>query len=113
MSGDSKEDRIGRRYLRRMRNESERTLQVETGTRTVRVSVQTRDFRAEGILEVPAGGYRGRLLDYLNGAADYLALTDVFLWETGREAVQDPVEHDVLLLRRSAIEFVIPLYEPR
>lgn len=82
---------------------------MENRNRFVRVSFQTRDFRGEGILEVPAGGYRGRVLDYLNGGADFLALTDVWLLEKGEEATEERVTHDVLLLRRSAIEFVIPL----
>jgi hypothetical protein len=86
---------------------------VETRNRFVRVSVQTRDFRCEGVLEVPSNSYRGRLLDYLNGGADFLALTDVSLWEKGEEATEEPATCDVLLLRRNAIEFAIPLHDRR
>jgi hypothetical protein len=84
---------------------------VETKNRFVRVSVQTRDFRFEGILEVPSNSYRGRLLDYLNSDADFIALTDVSLWEKGEETTEEPATCDVVLLRRSAIEFAIPLYD--
>ncbi len=84
-------------------------LSVDNKHRFVRVSFQTKDFRGEGILEVPAGGYRGRVLDYLNSGADFIALTDVLLVERGEDTSSEAVTHDVLLLRRSAIEFVIPL----
>jgi Family of unknown function (DUF6812) len=85
---------------------------VETKKRFVRVSVQTRDFRFEGILEVPSNSYRGRLLDYLNSDADFIALTDVSSWERGEETTEEPTTSDVVLLRRSAIEFAIPLHDP-
>jgi Family of unknown function (DUF6812) len=85
---------------------------VETKKKFVRLSVQTRDFRLEGILEVPSNSYRGRLLDYLNGGAEFLALTDVSLWGRGEDVTAEPATCDVLLLRRSAIEFAIPLHDP-
>lgn len=86
---------------------------METKNRFVRVSVQTRDFRFEGILEVPANSYRGRLLDYLNGGADFLALTDVSFCEKGEDPTEEPATCDVVLLRRSAIEFAIPVADRR
>jgi len=85
---------------------------VETKNRFVRMSVQTRDVRFEGVLEVPSNSYRGRLLDYLNSGADFLAFTDVSLRGLGEEKTEEPATCDVLLLRRSAIEFAIPLYDP-
>ena len=86
---------------------------MEAKNRIVRVSVQARDFRFEGILEVPTTGYRGRVLDHLDGDADFLALTDALLYKAGEETSEEPITYDVLLLRKSAIEFAIPLNEPR
>lgn len=94
-------------------NLSRGSLSVETKNRVVRIRVQLGHMRAEGVLEVPPSAYRGRVLDYLNGAPDFLALTDVALWETGEDATSEPVECDVVLLRKSAIEFAIPLTDLR
>jgi hypothetical protein len=90
-----------------------RTLSVETKSRVVRLRVQTKDMSVEGILEVPTDGYRGRLLDYLNGDADYLALTDALLWNKDSGAPDGPMARDVMLLRRSAIQSVVPLHDRR
>jgi len=84
---------------------------VENGTRLVRVRVQTREAAIEGILEVPSGGYRGRLLDYLNGDSKFLALTNVAVWMNGEDRREDPATHDVLLLHKRAVDFVVPLNE--
>jgi hypothetical protein len=84
---------------------------VEAKSRVVRLKVQTEDMSVEGILEVPADGYRGRLLDHLNGDADFLALTDVLLWSKSSETPDEPIARDVMLLRRSAIQSVVPLHD--
>ncbi|MBP1779075.1 MAG: hypothetical protein H6Q86_5086 [candidate division NC10 bacterium] len=82
---------------------------MESGERFVRVTVQARTFRCEASVIVPAGGYRGRVIDLLNTDTQFLALTDVRLFHGGEGAEEDPVRHDVLLLRKGEIEFVIPL----
>lgn len=82
---------------------------METKNRVVRIRAQLGGMEAEGVLEVPPSEYRGRVLDYLNAAPEFVALTDVALWETGEQPADTPVTHDVLLLRKSAIEFAIPL----
>ena len=96
------------------------------GERSVRISVQARDFRCEGDVVVPAAGYRRRVLDLLNGEAEFFALTDVLLYraggeraggdpageEAGEEAGEDAVPYDVFLLRKGEIEFVVPLDDP-
>jgi len=101
---------------------------MEAGSHSVRVQIQARGFWCEGDLIVPRpGGYKGRVLDLLNESREFLALTDVLLYRT-REAPgeigeaggpqgageterhnDEPVEHDVLLLRKNAIQFVVPL----
>jgi hypothetical protein len=86
---------------------------VETRNRVVRIRVQSDHMRAEGILEVTPSAYRGRVLDYLNGAPDFIALTDVALWEATEDATSEPVEYDVILLRKSEIEFAVPLTDLR
>jgi hypothetical protein len=85
---------------------------MEPGERSVRVSVQARDFRCEGDIVVPTGGYRGRVLDLLNGDTPFLALTDVLLCRAGEEATDEDVPYDVLLLRKGEIEFVVPVDDP-
>lgn len=78
-----------------------------------RVTVHARNFWCEGDIIVPRpGGYKGRVLDLLNENRDFLALTDVLLYKTGEEPGDEeaePVEYDVLLIRRNEIQFVIPL----
>lgn len=86
---------------------------METKSRVVRLRVETIDMAVEGVLEVPADGYRGRLLDHLSGDVDFLALTDVLLWTKDGEAPDEPTRRDVILLRRSAIQFAIPLHDRR
>ena len=75
----------------------------------MRVSVQTPNLRYEGDVIVPTGGYRSRLLDLMNNNAAFLALTDVLVRRAGQQATEDPVHHDVLLIRKGEIEFVVPL----
>ncbi len=104
---------------------------METGGHIVRVTVQARGFWCEGDVLVPRpGGYKGRVLDLLNESREFLALTDVLLYRSGEgpggtggagktgeaggtgEAERpddDPVEYDVLLLRKNEIQFVVPL----
>lgn len=84
---------------------------MESGTRLVRVRVQTTEAAIEGILEVPSGGYRGRLLDYLNGDSKFLALTNAAVWMNGQDTQDDPATQEVLLLHKRAIDFVVPLNE--
>jgi hypothetical protein len=76
----------------------------------VRVKVQTAGFWCEGDLVVPApGGYKGRVLDLLNGSTEFLALTDVDLHKKGDKAAEEPTSYDVLILRKGEIEFVVPM----
>jgi hypothetical protein len=82
---------------------------MDARERSVRVSVQTRGYRCEGDVVVPTGGYRCRVLDLLNGDTEFLALTDVLLYRAGDGVPEDAVPHDVLLLRKGEIEFVVPL----
>ena len=80
------------------------------GSHSVRVKVQARDFWCEGDVIVPApGGYKGRVLDLLNGNTDFFALTDVDLHREHEGADEDPIPYDVLILRKGEIEFVVPL----
>jgi len=74
------------------------------------ISVQARGFRCEGDIVIPRpGGYKGRVNDILNGSEQFLALTDVTLYKEGPGAGDGPVCHDVLLLRKEEIQFVIPM----
>jgi hypothetical protein len=82
---------------------------MEPRERNVRVNVQARNFRYEGDVVVPTGGYRSRLLDLMNTNTEFLALTDVLVRRAGEEATGDPVKYDVLLIRKGEIEFVVPL----
>ncbi len=82
---------------------------METRERTVRVSVQAKNFRYEGDVVVPTGGYRSRLLDLMNTNTKFLALTDVLVRRAGDGLAGDPVSYDVLLIRKGEIEFVVPL----
>lgn len=86
---------------------------METKNRVVRVRAQTTDMSVEGILEVPVDGYRRRLLDHLNGDADFLALTDALIWAKDGKVSDEPIARDVMLLRRSAIQFAVPLHDRR
>jgi hypothetical protein len=90
---------------------------LEGGGHTTRVIVHAEGFWCEGDIIVPRpGGYKGRVLDLLNEDRDFLALTDVLLYGTGEgfalensEETGEPFPYDVLLVRRNAIQFVIPL----
>jgi hypothetical protein len=88
----------------------ERVLPMSLGCHTVRVKVQTGDFWCEGEMAVPTPrGYKGRVLDLLNGSSEFLALTDVDLYEKNEEMENEPVLCDVLILRKGEIQYVIPL----
>lgn len=83
---------------------------MEAGSHSTRVTVHARDFWCEGDVAVPRpGGYKGRVLDLLNSDTDFLALTDVVLYRTSGRSVGDGIEYDVLLLRKDAVDFIIPL----
>ena len=82
---------------------------VQGGGHMTRVTVHAEGFWCEGDIIVPQpGGYKGRVLDLLNEDRDFLALTDVLLYRTAEET-SEPFTYDVLLIRRNAIQFVIPL----
>jgi hypothetical protein len=82
-----------------------------------RVTVHAEGFWCEGDIIVPKPtGYKGRVLDLLNEDRDFLALTDVLVYRTAEDAVEEtgeetaePYVYDVLLVRRNAIQYVIPL----
>lgn len=77
---------------------------------TARVSVQTREFWCEGDIILPRpGGYKGRINDVLNNSEQFVALTDVTVYRERDEEGDDPVTYQVLLIRKGAIEFVVPL----
>jgi hypothetical protein len=83
---------------------------MTVGSHTVRVKVQTADFWCEGEMAVPKPrGYKGRVLDVLNGSPEFLALTDVDLYEESESTKNEPVVHDVLILRKGEIQFLVPL----
>ena len=82
---------------------------MEPRERSVRVSVQAKNFRYEGDVVVPTGGYRSRLLDLMNSNTEFLALTDVLVRRAGEGLAGDPVSYDVLLIRKGEIEFIVPL----
>jgi hypothetical protein len=82
---------------------------MEPRERSVRVSVQATNFRCDGDVVVPTGGYRSRLLDLMNADTEFLALTDVLLRMVDEGASEDPARYDVLLIRKGGIEFVVPL----
>lgn len=74
------------------------------------VRVEARDFWCEGDVAMPApGGYKGRVLDVLNAASEFIALTDVELHRRGENEGAEPLAYDVLLLRKAEIEYIIPL----
>jgi hypothetical protein len=83
---------------------------VDAGSNTARVSVYMGDFRLEGLLHVGAGagGQKGRVSDALNGGTDFVALTDVAIRETTFVA-EEPERHDIVILRKGEIRFVVPL----
>lgn len=62
-------------------------------------------------MELPSGGYRGRLLDYLSGDSKFLAFTNATVWMNGQDAQDDPAIHDALLLHKRAVDFFVPLSE--
>jgi hypothetical protein len=83
---------------------------VDATAHTTRVSVYVGDFRLEGWLHVGtgAGGQKGRVSDALNGATDFIALTEVSIHETGFVA-EEPERHDIVILRKGEIMFVVPM----
>jgi hypothetical protein len=86
---------------------------VQADYRVVRVSVRARDFTCEGNLQLPPkGGYKSRVHDLLNDEGiRFLALSDVLMYEAtpAGAAQEEPLEYDVILLRKDEIKFVIPL----
>ena len=55
------------------------------------------------------GGYKGRLLDLLNGAPPFIAVTGALVHRRCQKDEEEPVEYDVLLLCKDEIQFVVPL----
>jgi len=85
---------------------------VQADYRVVRVSVRAGDFTCEGSLQLPPrGGYKSRVHDLLNDeSVRFLALSDVLMHEaTPAGAQEEPLEYDVILLRKDEIKYVIPL----
>jgi hypothetical protein len=76
-----------------------------------RVRVQATDFTCEASVHVAVtfSGYRSRVSDLLNENPRFLALTDVSLEQTSTGGAAQPAHHDVMLLRKDEIKFVIPL----
>ena len=86
---------------------------VQADYHVVRVSIRAGDFTCEGNLQLPPkGGYKSRVYDLLNDrSVQFLALSNVLMYEaTAADLSQEePVEYDVVLLRKDEIRFVIPL----
>lgn len=83
---------------------------MEGAPSTVRIRVQAAGFWCEGDVVVPKSStYRSRIHDVLNRAEQFFALTDVTLAEEGEDADGEPTYHDVLILRKGEIKFVVPL----
>ncbi|NLO28641.1 MAG: hypothetical protein GX113_10790 [Actinobacteria bacterium] len=77
---------------------------------TARLRVRAENFWCEGDMVVPRpGAYKGRVHDILNGNEQFIALTGVVLHNDTYGEDDDPVTHDVLIMRKGAIEFVVPL----
>ncbi|MBN1321076.1 MAG: hypothetical protein JXA87_09570 [Thermoleophilia bacterium] len=77
---------------------------------TARLRVRAENFWCEGDMIVPRpGGYKGRVNDILNSNEQFLALTDVVLHNDLDTEDAEPATYDVLIMRKGAIEFVIPL----
>jgi hypothetical protein len=86
---------------------------VQADYRVVRVSVRAADFKCEGSLQLPPrGGYKSRVHDLLNDeSVRFLALSNVLMYEATPvgAAPEEPLEYDVILLRKDEIKFLIPL----
>ncbi len=86
---------------------------VQADGRVVRVEVHTHHFTCEGSLQLPPkSGYKSRVYDLLNDpSVRFLALSGVFMYEATPpgSTPEEPLQHDVILLRKDEIEFVIPL----
>jgi hypothetical protein len=81
-------------------------------SQTAPVRIVARGFWCEGLIALPhPGGYKGRVLDMLNTGKDFVALTDVQLWNKGQNAEEDPVGYEVLFIRKDEIEYIVPLEE--
>lgn len=79
---------------------------------TAPVRIVAKQFWCEGLMALPhPGSYNGRVLDIINTNKDFVALTDVQLWKKDQSAEEDPVEYEVLLVRKGEIEYVVPLKE--
>jgi hypothetical protein len=84
----------------------------ESEPQTAPVRIVAKDFWCEGLVAIPfPGGYKGRVLDIINAGKEFVALTDVLLWQKGQKAEEDPVSYEVLLIRKGEIQYVIPLEE--
>jgi hypothetical protein len=83
---------------------------VDASSNTARVSVYIGDYRLDGCLHVGegAGGQKGRVSDALNGGTNFIALTQVAIRETTFVA-EEPELHDIVILRKGEIKFVVPL----
>jgi hypothetical protein len=83
---------------------------MEPGQHLTRIRVQAAGFWCKGDIVVPRpGSYKGRVHDILNGSEQFIALTDVDLYENGWQEGEEPAFYDVLLLRKAEIQFVVPL----
>jgi hypothetical protein len=77
---------------------------------TAPVRIVAKEFWCEGLVALPhPGGYNGRVLDIINTNKDFVALTDVLVWKKDQKAEEDPVEYEVLLIRKGEIQYVVPL----
>ncbi len=75
-----------------------------------RLHVRAESFWCEGDMVVPRpGAYKGRVHDILNNNEQFIALTDVVLHNDTYGEEGEPVNYDVLIVRKGAIEFVVPL----
>ncbi len=74
------------------------------------VRIIAKEFWCEGLVALPfPGGYKARVLDIINAGKEFVALTDVMLWQKGQAPEEDPVEYEVLLIRKGEIQYVVPL----
>ncbi len=82
----------------------------ESDRQTAPVRIIAKEFWCEGLVALPhPGSYNGRVLDIVNTNKDFVALTDVLLWNKGQNAEEDPVRYEVLLVRKGEIQYIVPL----
>ncbi len=81
---------------------------MESTQRTAHVTVQARHFWCEGDVVLPAGAYKGRVNDVLNGNEEFIAMTDVTMYQEGSLS-DEPMKYRVLLVRKGEIEYLVPL----